>query len=74
MQRRQRKGVVCEEVRKGAWPRWGKEGFPFLQKGGNLGGGGRGGRGLGKEGTAGPRDTPSDGAGCCHCPEGAAGS
>ena len=48
--RRQRQGVVCEEVRKGAWPRWGKEGFPFLQKGGNRAGkegegGGRRGRG-----------------------------
>lgn len=36
--RRQRQGAVCEEVRKGAWPRWGKAGFPFLQKGGNIAG------------------------------------
>lgn len=28
---------VCEEVLKGAWPSWGKKGFPFLQKGEKCG-------------------------------------
>lgn len=30
------KGVVCEEVLKGAWPNLETAGFPFLQKGGTV--------------------------------------
>lgn len=49
---RQRKGVVCEEIRK-AKPGVGKEGFPFLQKGGKVSGREGEGRGGAQGGGAG---------------------
>lgn len=32
----ERKGVACEEVRKGAWPRWGREASLFSRKEGRC--------------------------------------
>lgn len=52
----------------GAWPRWGREGFPFLQEGGNVS------AEAGRDAQGGAEERPDvRGEGSRHNPEGAAG-